>query len=315
MAYVIFLGLCVIWGTSFILMKKALLLLGPMSVAGWRLLGGGLVLGVMWLLARRRWSLRRRHLDGLVLLSVVGYVLPFVIQPWIIKRHGSAFMGLLISLVPLLTIVVSMPMLRVFPKPRQILGVVGGLLFTLLLFADGLRKSIPANHLLLALLVPLAYAYGNTYVKRRFHDQPPLFLAAAALLVSAVLVLPLGIAYEPVNALEAPELRLALGSILILGILCTGLAAHLFYGLIQEHGPLFAGMVAYLVPAGALIWGWADGETIRPAQVVALVGIFAMVAVVQVGSARPVSVTADAPVSVDMPEPADEATANPSDIE
>ena len=79
---------------------------------------------------------------------------------------------------------------------------------------------------------------------------------------------------------------LPVASVVVLGVLGTGLAVFLFYKLILSQGPLFAGMVAYLIPVGALLWGWADGERITLLQVSALAGVLAMVAVVQTDIAR-----------------------------
>jgi len=68
---------------------------------------------------------------------------------------------------------------------------------------------------------------------------------------------------------------------MLLGMVGTGVATVLFYRLIQERGPLFAGMVTYVVPAEALLWGAMDGETVTRWQIVALGVIFLSVALVQ----------------------------------
>ena len=70
------------------------------------------------------------------------------------------------------------------------------------------------------------------------------------------------------------------------GVLGTGLAMFLFNVLIHGHGPLFAGMVTNLVPVGALLWGWSDGEKVTMTQVKALVGLLLMVTLVQYDAAH-----------------------------
>lgn len=59
--------------------------------------------------------------------------------------------------------------------------------------------------------------------------------------------------------------------------------SYVIFTLIQREGPLFAGMTAYLIPLGALAWGWYDDEEVTVLQVVAVLGILAMVALVQFG--------------------------------
>ena len=48
MSYVIFAAVCLLWGSSFILMKKAGLALGPISLGGWRVTSGAAVLAAIW---------------------------------------------------------------------------------------------------------------------------------------------------------------------------------------------------------------------------------------------------------------------------
>jgi hypothetical protein len=61
----------------------------------------------------------------------------------------------------------------------------------------------------------------------------------------------------------------------------------LFNHLVVHEGPLFAGMVTYIVPLGAVAWSWVDSGHVTTLQLVALGGVLAMVALVQYGAARP----------------------------
>ena len=72
---------------------------------------------------------------------------------------------------------------------------------------------------------------------------------------------------------------------LFLSAVSTGIAILLFVRLIQKQGPLFAGMVTYVVPVLALLWGQFDGEKLTTLQVVAMSGVLAMVGLVQWGAA------------------------------
>src|SRR5688572_17208727 len=101
MPYVLFLLICAIWGSSFLLMKKAALAFGPISIGAWRVIGGAVVLTLAWGLQRRPWPLGREHLWPLMFVVVVGYAWPYSIQPYLVARHGSGFIGMTVSLVPL----------------------------------------------------------------------------------------------------------------------------------------------------------------------------------------------------------------------
>jgi drug/metabolite transporter (DMT)-like permease len=279
MSHVLFVLICLTWGSSFILMKKATVAFGPLGVGAYRVIAGGLTLLLLWQLVGRRWPMDRRHVVPVLLLALVGYAVPYALQPYLVARHGSAFVGMMVSLVPLLTIVVSVPMLSVWPTVRQAMGVVGGLGFMLVIMGDGLRRDVPAWDLLLASAVPLTYALANTYVKQRFAGVSALALSMTALLASGGMLLPLSLGTEQIEAGEG--FGGALAALLVLGVLATGLAMFVFYRLIHDHGPLYAGMVAYAIPAIALLWGWLDGEALTALQVAGLLGIFVMVGLVQ----------------------------------
>ncbi len=49
----------------------------------------------------------------------------------------------------------------------------------------------------------------------------------------------------------------------------------------KENGPLYAGMVTYVIPFGALIWSWIDKEKITTMQITAITIVLLMVGIVQ----------------------------------
>jgi drug/metabolite transporter (DMT)-like permease len=181
----------------------------------------------------------------------------------------------------LLTIIVSVPLLRVMPTVRETAGVLLGLLCMGLLLREGGVRGIVGWDLVLAALVPTSYAISNTFIKRRLSGLPPLFMTAMILGLTSIVITPIGAALEGVKPVADAELWRALGVLAWLGIIGTGIATVLFYRLIQTHGPLYAGMVTYIIPIGAMAWGWVDNETITARQLAALGGVFIAVAMVQ----------------------------------
>lgn len=295
MPYVLFSLIVFIWSASFLLMKKAALVFGPITIGGWRVFTGALALGILWRFTRGGPPVKRRHLLPLLLVVAIGNVIPYTVQPFLVGRHGSGFIGMMVSFVPLLTILVSIPMLRIFPTPRQVLGVLGGLVCIGMVMYDGEQRDVPKAHLALAVVVPFSYAISNNYIKRRFADASSLGLTFTSLALSSVVLLPLGILTEPMKNME--HLALASICVVLLGVFGTGLAVFMFYKLVKDHGPLFAGMVTYLVPVGAILWGWMDAEEVTRLQIVALAGVFAMVALVQWGAAKRAAAPSPAPAA------------------
>lgn len=286
MPYVFFVVICAVWGSSFILMKKAVVCFAPVSVGFGRVLGGALILLLMWWWRSQAIAWKWRDAAPLLVVAVFGFAWPFSIQPQLVAQHGSAFVGMTVSFTPLLTIVASVPLLGIYPTPRQLMGVVGALACLGLLMLDGWSRQIPAGDLLTAMSVPLSYAITNTVIRRALRHVPPLELTLVSLAAASLILLPLVVAAPGPVGRSPAEFRLGLLSLVVLGVVGTGLATVLFNKLIHDEGPLFAAMVTNLVPVGALVWGWIDHEPVTALQIAALVGLVAMVTLVQYGAAR-----------------------------
>ena len=287
MPYVSFVVVCCIWGSSFVLMKRAMLGLSPIGIGAWRDFGGALVLALIFLVARRQFAVRKHDFIPLLGVAILGFAWPHSIQPELVSRIGGAFVGMTVGMTPLLTILVSIPILGVFPTPRQVFGVIGALVCMAILMEDGLRHHVALSDLLLAFSVPTTYSIANCWIRRRLRHLPPLELTMLCLGTASCVLLPLSQVIDNDRTFHAPHWPIAVAAVATLGIAGTGIATLLFNKLVQDQGPLFATMTTNLVPVGAILWGWADGERITAVQLAALVGILVMVGIVQFGAAQP----------------------------
>ena len=87
---------------------------------------------------------------GPIVLLAVLTIIPYAVQPYLIASYGSAFIGMMVIFVPLLTILVSLPMLKKIPARREVTGVGGGLVFAWILVYDGLNRELAITDLLIA---------------------------------------------------------------------------------------------------------------------------------------------------------------------
>jgi drug/metabolite transporter (DMT)-like permease len=288
MPYLTFLFNCVIWGSSFILMDRAAHALGPLAIATIRLLGGSATLALWWAWTRPQVRINRGDWKHIILVAAVANAWPFTVLPFVMaqaEEHG--YFGMMVSLVPLVTIVASIPMLGIWPSLKQVVGVVGGLICLSGVVLDGSQRGIAPSVLALAVTVPIAYATGNTYIKARLNHVDPLPMTVLLLGIAGLLLLPLqlfpgllartGLA-GPTEPYDWP---LAIGSMVLLAVLSTGVATLMFLRMVKYQGPLFAGMVTYVIPLVALAWGQYDSERLTTLQVAAIMGVLAMVALVQ----------------------------------
>ncbi|MEM6496921.1 MAG: DMT family transporter, partial [Pseudomonadota bacterium] len=180
------------------------------------------------------------------------------------------------------------PMIGVRPTLRQGLGVLLGLGMVAILFGDAVSAhGVPLWAMILAVAVPFCYAVSNTWVKLRFHDTDSLLLSALVMGIGLIFMMPVARLNEV--PLSDVSIGKSIASVAFLGIVGSGLAMWMFYKLIQLRGPLFAGMVTYVVPGIAVLLGWAlEDEVVTTWQILALVGIVISVALVQwPASAKP----------------------------
>lgn len=291
MSHFAFLFICVTWGASFILMERATHAFGPVGVGIGRLAGGAVVLAAVWWWQRGQHRVSRRDIARIAGVALVGTTWPFVVQPYCLGRgFGHSYFGMMVALVPLATIVVSVPMLGVWPTRRQLAGVLGGFACMLLLLQDGRERGMSLALLMLAVTVPVTYALGNTYLKWKLSHVHSVPLTTLVLALAAAWLIPLELAPGLLHRLglggpsQPTDVAMALGSLALLGTVGTGAAVLAFIHLVVKEGPLFAGMVTYVVPVFALGWGAFDGEKITARQLMAIAGVLAMVALVQMGS-------------------------------
>jgi drug/metabolite transporter (DMT)-like permease len=279
---------CFVWGGSFILMDRAAHALGPAAIGMGRMAGGAIAIAAYCLVTRQRAWASRRDLGHLAVVALLANVWPYVVQPYVMRQAGEhGFFGMMVAFVPLATIAVSIPMLGVWPTPRQFVGVLGGLACMALIVWDGSHRGMTPGLLALAVSTPISYAVGNTYLKWKLDHMPAAPLTAIFLAIGAVSLIPLQLSPTLLSRLRLSgpphphDWPLALSSLVILGVFGTGICILIFVHLIKTQGPLFAGMVTYVIPVVALMWGQFDRERLTGRQLAAIAGVLSMVALVQ----------------------------------
>ena len=316
MAHLAFVFCCLVWGSTFILLERVTHAYAPIEIAIWRLASGAAIVGVAWWYQSRDFKLSRRDWGHLIFIALAATAPPQVIQPYVLAQgFGHGFFGTLVAPIPLLTILVSIPMLGIWPSRRQFLGVLGGLACIWLIVEDGFDRGMSFWLIAIALVIPLSSACSNTYIKWKLPHVPAAPLTAVILSVAAMSLIPLEFSRPAVESLSLigpaqPNVTpTAVAYLLALGIIGSGISTLVFIWMILKEGPLFAGMTTYVVPVIALLWGQFDRETVSPQQLIAIVGVLSMVALVQFGSRRPVVLpeTAGAPETVTLPGIAAEA--------
>lgn len=261
------------------MMKLAGYAFGPITMGAASTLGGAVFLWGFWALNRTKWNIGKNHITPLLFIAFLGYAFPFVAQPFLVNQIGHGFIGMMVSLVPVLTIVVSIPILRVLPSKVQFVGVLVGIVGISLMIFDGLERDAKPLYLLMAVSVPLFYAISNTWIQKSFQQVPPIIIAALLMTISMIVLIPLAATMEQITIND--RFTTAAIAMLLLAVLSRGLGMLLFYQIIRSKGPLFAGLVTYVIPVEALMWSWFDNEKVTLTQVITIAIVLLMVGIVQ----------------------------------
>jgi drug/metabolite transporter (DMT)-like permease len=254
-AWILFASVSLIWGVPYLFIKIALDDgASPMLVAWGRVaIGAALLLPIAW---------RLGYLDGLraktkplVAFSIAECGLPWWLIPLGEQHVSSSLAAILIASLPLVTALLAF---RVDHTERvaglRLVGLFIGLAGVVLLL--GVDVGGRGSEILGALAIlgaTLCYAAGLFIVKRHFSDVNPIGAVAAALAISTVMLAPAGIGSIPGAEVSAG----AIGSIAVLGAVCSALALILFFNLIADVGATRASVITYVNPAVAVVLGVA----------------------------------------------------------
>lgn len=259
--------LSLIWGSSFILIKKSLDHFNPYEVGALRVLIAGLVLLPVAIKNIRKF--RKKNLKWLILAAITGNFIPMFLFPIAETEVSSSIAGIINSMMPIFVIIVGALLWKFETTKRQIIGVL--ISFSgacILAFSGGEGGEFKLIPILLLLLATLLYAISTTTVKSKLSDIPAKILSAYVF--SLVLIFPSFIALVFAgffNELKMDNnLLVGLGFVSLLSVFGTGLAMMLNYRLLSVSTPLFASTVTLLMPIVAIIWGILDGEKLTIMQ-------------------------------------------------
>jgi drug/metabolite transporter (DMT)-like permease len=248
----LFAAMCVIWGIPYLLIRVAV---GEVTPAVLVFLRTGLAAVILLPIAFTRGG-----------LGVIGNRWPWLVAfaavevagPWFFlssaEQHiTSALAGLLISAVPLVSLVIALLLgNRQQMGPVNLAGLLLGLAGVACIVGFNLHASDWKALVEMAIVV-VGYSLGPALLARYLTGIPAVTVNGAALALCCI-------AYAPVAALQWPHAALSLaviGAVVVLAVVCTATAFLLFFALIAEVGPVRATVITYVNPAVAAVLGVA----------------------------------------------------------
>lgn len=280
--------LALVWGSSFILMKRGLSYFSAPEVASIRMVAAGALMLPLALTRLRR--IERRHLPYMLLSGVVGSFVPAYLFATAGKHIDSAISGALNGLSPLFTLLLGLAFFNLKTSWQGYAGILAGLAGALAL---SLVKAGPATSLnawaFLVVVATLLYAININLVKYRLQQASSVTITAVALVPTGLLGTAVLVWATPfVGRIGQPGFwGVPLICCLTLGIFGSAISIILYNRLLKQVSALVASTVTYLMPVVSLGWGIWDGERVQSWQYVGLVLILAGMGLVGYANRRP----------------------------
>jgi len=243
--------LAAIWGSSFLFMRVGSPELGPMLFSGIRTLIASIFLVSCIKFMRPVFNLQQIAWH-MFIVGQINTAIPFVLFGYATLTLAAGTTSVLNATTPMFGAIVAYVWLKDKLSLTAIGGLVLGFIGVYILVADQL--AIDSTALLPALAaITAAFCYGISanYTKQYLTNVKPLVLAAGSQISATITLLPLSLFFLPEQMPSWP----AISSVIMIGVLCTGIAYIIFFRLITALGPARAITVTYLIPVFGLFWG------------------------------------------------------------
>ncbi len=275
LAWTLLIILSLVWGSSFILMKRGLDAFSSSEVAALRISIAFLFLAPL-LIKYYKIDLKK-YLPGLLLMGVFGNLLPAFLFTKAETQISSSLTGMLNALTPLFTVLVGLFWLKVKPKAMQIIGIIVGFIGAacLMIFDAGNDSSKNVIYSLLVVLATFFYAISVCGIKKYLSDINSITATVWAFCITGPisLIYLFGFSDFTTHLATSPLAVSSLGYISILAIVGSALSVIAYNILIKNSGTVFASSCTYLIPVVAMGWGVFDGETVNFYQVFSIIVI------------------------------------------
>jgi len=263
--------LSLVWGSSYILIKKALIGLSPLQVGSLRTIISTVLLLLIGFSSLK--SIPKDKWKWILITGLVSFIPPFLFA-YAQTEIDSALAAILNSLTPLATLIIGVGFYRFKIDKKQISGVIIGLIGSVLLMYQGSVINPDQNLLYVFFIIFASILYAVQVNLLKVHLQD---VSAVAITVgNFIFIFPLAVViffmsdYKQID-LNNEDVKVALFCILILSIVGTVFAKILFNKFVQIASPVFASSVTYTLPIVALFWGLLDGEVFTLNQLFATV--------------------------------------------
>ena len=253
--------LSLIWGSSFILIKKGLVGLSALQLGSLRIIFSSFfLLLIYW---KRVYTIHFTEWKWILISAFIGSFFPAFLFAFAETEIDSSVASVLNSIVPLNTLIIGVLIFNIKSSAKQFVGVFIGFIGATLLIISGININPDQNYLYAGLVIicSFLYALNVNIIKKYLQHMSAVTLAVGHFsVIFAPAILIFYFSDFRITSLHSAEVQLSIFYVLILALFATAIAKVLFNKLIQISSPVFASSVTYSMLIVSILWGIVDGE-------------------------------------------------------
>ena len=271
--WIYLIALSLIWGSSFILIKKSLIGLSPLQVGSLRIVFSSIM--IFLIAFNKIKTIQKDKWKWIAVSAIIGTFLPAFLFAFAETQIDSAVASILNSLVPMNTVLIGLAVFKISTTKTQSIGVIIGFIGTSILIVSGSDLNPDQNYMYsgLVIICSILYATNVNLIKKYLFDVNAVAIAAGqffVIFIPSIIVLVYSDFFK-IDFINNKIIHESLFYVLLLSFFGTAMAKILFNKLIQISTPVFASSVTYSMLIVSVIWGILDGELFNINQAVATI--------------------------------------------
>ncbi len=257
--YAALLTMALVWGTSFILMKKGLRSYSNYQVAAFRIFISFVI--VIPFIIKGFKKITRHNLLTLIVVGFVGNMIPAFLFTTAQTHIDSSMAGMLNALTPMFTLLIGVIIYKTKMKLLNIGGLILGLAGAAGLAVDDFSTFFEGYNWygLFAIGATICYGFNVNLVKEKLKDLNAVEITSLAFLFTGPFA-GIYLLFSDYGTTDGTNYILNLFYIFLLALFSSVLAVLLMNKLLKHTTAVFASTVTYIIPVFAIFWGFVDGE-------------------------------------------------------
>ena len=262
--WLILILLTLVWGSSFILIKKGLDVYSATQVSAIRILSASIFMIPFAFSWMKRVS--KKYYPLIFFSGFIGSFIPAILFAIAQTKLDSGVTGMVNALTPVFVLIIGFLFYNQRITTLKVLGLILAFGGTALLMFYGNGHGYQFNFFaFFVVAATILYGINVNILKFNLTELDPIAISSISIFMVGPLAAVQLFWFTDFTSTfsQEPKAAGALAYLALLGIVGTSLALMLFNKLIKMTTPLFSSSVTYLIPIVAVAWGLLDGEKLN----------------------------------------------------